>query len=1040
MGLVMHQFKRVPLALGGLFLSGLVASNSAHADSVPQILPFVQNWSSIGLVTASDDWSGVPGIVGYRGDNLTAATGADPRAIFADGTMTPLDVNANQTNSDTFTTGGVTEFHLADPTMALSGSGTADAPFLLISLDTTGKNNVLVAYTLRDLDGSSDDAIQRVALQYRVGSSGNFIDLPGGYVADATDGGIATRVTPVSVTLPADANNQPLIQLRVMTTNAVGNDEWVGIDDIAIDGGGAGSINHSIVPVCPANVSVVAGSQGSAPLSASDVDSVVNGATITTGAVSGITLGILFPAAGEGATASVSLDVSALAVGSYPVTIRFANDDAQSAECALVVTALGITHIYDIQGSGTTSPLTGQSVTTEGVVSKLNNNGFYLQDEVGDGNPATSDGVFVFTSQIPTVQVGDRLRLTANIVEFNTGAAGNPITSVNTLTELTTVSNLAVLGSGTISPVTIPFPESVEGELERYEGMLVRIDSEFTVSQNFFLGRFGQVTLGAGGHLIKPTNAFRPGTPENAALVDANARRRIVLDDSTSLQNPNPIPYIGDDNTLRAGDTVDGLVGVIDYGLATSSADGIADYRLHPAEPVSFVRVNARTTKPESVGGNIRVASFNVLNYFTTIDQNGAQCFPSMTRSDCRGADSVVEFNRQQDKIVAALAAIDADAVGLIEIENNGNVAVDNLVASLNARVGAGTYASVGIPLGGTGSDAIRVAAIYKPAKLMPVGNAVSDNAAIHNRPPLAQTFAAANGEAFTLVVNHFKSKGSCPADAISPDADQGDGQGCWNARRVAQAQALNAFLGALADPDVLVMGDLNAYGMEDPIVELVNAGYVDQLARFVQGTAYSFVFDGEAGYLDHMLASASLSPQVVGAADWHINADEPSVIDYNTEFKPQDLYAASAYRSSDHDPAVIGLSLLKILSGSAGRDVLQGSPGDDRLIGGGGADTITTGTGHDVLVYQSMRDAGDSVVDFTPGLDRLDLTALLSNLGIEPATAFALGHVRVINVSGGVSLQIDADGATGNSAYRPLVKLLGINAASIDPQRDIGL
>jgi len=180
----------------------------------------------------------------------------------------------------------------------------------------------------------------------------------------------------------------------------------------------------------------------------------------------------------------------------------------------------------------------------------------------------------------------------------------------------------------------------------------------------------------------------------------------------------------------------------------------------------------------------------------------------------------------------------------------------------------------------------------------------------------MAQVFSTWNGKRFSVIVNHLKSKSSCPV-AGSPDADRGDGQGCWNATRVAQAQRLVNVLipraqAAAKDPDVLVIGDLNAYGAEDPVNTLTAAGLVNQLERFVRPSAlpYSYVFDGEAGYLDHALTTASLSAQVVGATEWHINTDEPSVIDYNTEFKPQDLYSATAYRSSDHDPVVIQLNL----------------------------------------------------------------------------------------------------------------------------------
>lgn len=704
----------------------------------------------------------------------------------------------------------------------------------------------------------------------------------------------------------------------------------------------------------------------------------------------------------------------------------------------------GAVTVPEIQGSGVTSPLVGQTVTVEGVVTHRINNGFYLQDPAGDGNPATSDGIFVFTSSAPTVSIGDRIRVTARVAEFNSGAAANALTAANPLTELSGVSSITLLDSGhVLAPTVIAFPESVEGDLERYEGMLVHIDTPLVVSQNFFQGRFGQVTLAANSRLVKPTNRYPAGTPEALELADDNARRRILLDDSSSLQNPNPIPYIGLDNTLRAGDTLPGVTGVIDYGLATGSNLGLADYRIHPTRPVEFARANPRPADAPAVGGNLRVASFNVLNYFTTLDQAGASCFPGGTRSDCRGADSALEFSRQQAKIVEAIAVLDADVVGLIEIENNGETAVNHLVAALNTRMGTGTYASVGLPVGGTGGDAIRLAILYKPALLSRVGEAYSDADPVHNRPPLLQTFSMPNGERFSFVVNHFKSKSSCPADG-SPDADMGDGQGCWNATRVAQAWALQAFIaarqGAVEDADVLVMGDLNAYGREAPVLAFFDAGYDDLLRRFQGMNAYSFVFDGEAGYLDHALASAAMVDQISGAATWAINADEPSVIDYNTEFKPQDFYAPTAYRASDHDPVLVGITLVKRIEGSSGRDSLMGTPGDDLITGGAGADQLLGGGGRDVFVYRTMRDAGDRIADFVPGTDRIDLSALLAGLGITQGTAWTGGFVQAVDTAAGASLRIDADGTAGPAVSRALVLLQDVSAGMLDPVRDLGL
>jgi DNA/RNA endonuclease G (NUC1) len=219
-------------------------SITARADTTAQPIPFSQDWSNVGLITVNNDWSNVPGIIGYRGDDLTTATGTDPQTILADGSGTPVNVNANQTNPDTFTSGGVTEFEITNPVVALQGSGTADAPHIVINVTTTGQSSIAVAYNVRDIDGSTDNAVQPVALQYRIGATGNFTNVPAAFIADATTGpSLATLITPVNVVLPAAADNQPLVQLRVITTNAVGNDEWVGIDNINIGGGGTGALS-----------------------------------------------------------------------------------------------------------------------------------------------------------------------------------------------------------------------------------------------------------------------------------------------------------------------------------------------------------------------------------------------------------------------------------------------------------------------------------------------------------------------------------------------------------------------------------------------------------------------------------------------------------------------------------------------------------------------------------------------------------------------------------------------------------------------------
>ena len=680
----------------------------------------------------------------------------------------------------------------------------------------------------------------------------------------------------------------------------------------------------TIVPSCPATLTLAPGSGGTAAISAQDSDGIVNAISLAANTPAGISLSGVTPASSAGGVASASLSIAAsLAAGSYPVTIQFGNDQSQSASCVVAVTIqapAGVTHsIMQIQGNGVTSALVGNRVTTEGVVTHRQNAGFYMQSQTGDGDPSTSDGIFVFTSTAPTVAVGDLVQLTGTVAEFVAGDATRPIT------QLTSVSGLTVRSSGnSVTPLNLSLPLSSVTEWEQYEGMLVRFTQPLIVSQNFFLGRFGQLSL-AGSRLEKATNRYRPGSAEAIALDAANKANVIILDDNLTSQNPNPIPYIGLDNTVRSGDSASNLVGVIDFGLTTSSNPGPSGYKLQPTVAPIFSRDNVRPSAPAEVGGNVKIGSFNVLNFFTTFvngqtadGQTGQGCRlgTSNVASNCRGANNITEFVRQRSKIVAAMKTMDADVFGLMEMQNNGEVAISNLVNELNAQIGSTTYASVPVDPTITGDDAIRVAMIYKPSKVSLVGAAMTDTDAINSRPTLGQVFAMPNGKRFSVVVNHFKSKGSCPTDG-SANTDQGDGQGCWNALRVQQAQRLvGSFIprvqAAASDTDVIALGDFNAYGAEDPIHTMVTAGMVSEVERFARphGTPYSFVFDSESGYLDNTLTTASASTKVTGVSEWRINADEPSVIDYNTEFKAQDLYSVSPYRASDHDPVMIGLNL----------------------------------------------------------------------------------------------------------------------------------
>lgn len=581
-----------------------------------------------------------------------------------------------------------------------------------------------------------------------------------------------------------------------------------------------------------------------------------------------------------------------------------------------------VTPIYEIQGAGDASSLVGQTVTTEGVVTSYQQDGlrgYFIQSLVGDDNPATSDGIYVFdrNNQAGSLQVGDLIRITAEVDEYFN------------LTELKFPSKVEVLSQdNVIEPTVVSMPETTNGEIEQYEGMLIKLEGDLVVAQNYFLGRYGQLTLaskddnGELTRLVKSTDAFATGTPEELALADENARRLIVLDDNSTRQNTDPVAYEHTDGeVVRGGDLVSNLVGVLHYGRISSGS--LSDYILQPTETPVFTKENLRSEAPKVVDGRLKVAAFNVLNYFTTLDNGQDVCGPLQDQS-CRGADSSEEFERQKVKIVKAIAALDADVVGLIEIENNGSgeaSALQDLVDGVNAYLGYARYTAVQPETDTLGNDVIAVALIYDAEKVSLEGAAQTLTTGAFSpdltdglsRQPILQTFRETlTGETFSVMVNHLKSKRP-PSEFLGDGNDDlGDGQGAWNERRTEAAQDLSAWVESLGLERTLIIGDLNAYAQEDPILTLENAGYVNAAAMFDSNT-YSYTFDGAVGSLDYALSSEGVYPYVTGATVWHINTDEAALLDYNTEYKGDvayDYYRDDVFRASDHDPVILGLTL----------------------------------------------------------------------------------------------------------------------------------
>ncbi|MFS1522997.1 ExeM/NucH family extracellular endonuclease [Microbulbifer sp. 2304DJ12-6] len=585
-------------------------------------------------------------------------------------------------------------------------------------------------------------------------------------------------------------------------------------------------------------------------------------------------------------------------------------DERDIAGPVLSVCGEAATLISQVQGPGFASVLQGERHEIEAVVVGDFQDpitglaGFFLQEEDSDqdGLSNTSEGLFIYDNAFGVaVQAGDLVRVGGIVDEFYG------------FTELTQVYGVTICGRGykvTAEGVQLPFG-SIQAQ-EQLEGMLVTFPQTLTVSGHYNLGRYGEVILSK-DRLYIPTHNNAPGAAA-AAQAAANQLNRIVLDDGAAVQNPEVLPYpapgLSADNTLRSGDTLQRLSGVMAYGFGA--------YRVHPVEVPQFTPANGRDKTPILPGqGSLRIASFNLLNYFNGDGIGGG--FPT-----ARGADTPREFQRQRDKIIAAILRMEADIIGLMELENDGydrDSAIQDLIRGLNNASGHQRYQFIDPGLIRLGDDDISVGMIYRSDRVMPLGSAATIQDYpfdAGNRPPLLQPFVElSSGERFVVVANHFKSKGRCPVDDSFND-DQGDGQGCWNTLRTQAAKALVRWIDG--DPTgsgvdrVLVLGDLNSYARENPITALKNAGYTDLLQRYGKGKAYSYVYDGQSGYLDYALANAALAPLVTAAVVWSINADEPRVLDYNTEYKSdlqlESLYSPGPFRASDHDPVIVELAL----------------------------------------------------------------------------------------------------------------------------------
>ncbi|MEQ7512293.1 ExeM/NucH family extracellular endonuclease [Xanthomonas campestris] len=541
--------------------------------------------------------------------------------------------------------------------------------------------------------------------------------------------------------------------------------------------------------------------------------------------------------------------------------------------------------IADVQGEDTRSPFDGRLVEVEGIVTadtRLGLAGLFVQQPGTE--PRRSHGVFVTGAGEAQVAVGDRVRIVGTVREV--GAGGDA--SLTTLQATT----LEVLASN--QPVPVRMLSGPPANWEALEGEHVRL-AAVTLNGSDRLASNGELIAAFGGRLWQPSEVAAAGTPAFAQTEADNARRRVLLDDARNGRTPKAVSYLPAEANLRVGSLLRQVDGIVDQRY-----DG--QYRIQVLAPLTLPALPAPVAP--QVGGDLRIASFNLENFFNGNGRGGG--FPTK-----RGARTHEQFQAQLAKLVATIVPLQADVAALMELENDGNdgdTAVTQLVAALNAAGKDKDWRFVDSG-SGPGDDAIRVGIVYRSTQVTPVGKPATLTGGpfdSHSRVPLAQAFRSRRGATFVVVANHFKSKGC--GTASGADADQHDGQACWNATRTESAKRLHQWL--QSDPTgaktklAVLLGDFNAYAMETPMRSLRASGWQDAFAVVGVKQPYSYVYDGMSGRLDHALLSPAMAKQLRGAAEWHINADAMDDAGYAKRNLP------GPWRSSDHDPVLLGFAL----------------------------------------------------------------------------------------------------------------------------------
>lgn len=519
--------------------------------------------------------------------------------------------------------------------------------------------------------------------------------------------------------------------------------------------------------------------------------------------------------------------------------------------------------------------------------------GFYLQqaDSETDNNPETSEALFVYTNR-SSGSPGERVRVSGRVKEFHG------------LTELVDIDGIDVCGDGAMPdpiPVTLPWPDGRRPE--HLENMRITVNGSPTVIDHYNLARFGELTLAASDQTI-PAEIMAPG-PAAQALFQHQQDNRLVLDDGSGKRNPRPVPWptpeLSASNTVRAGDRVTELSGVLDFRFDA--------WRIQPLSEPRFEHGNPRTGPPARPDtATLRVITLNLGNFFNGDGQGSG--FPAP-----RGAESREQFRQQRARLVTTLTTPDPDIIAATELENDG-YGSDSSIADL-ARALGGHWRYVKTE-GNAGRNAIRSGLLYRSDRVTPAGSPshlTSGAFSKHGRPPLAQVFQPAQSEqALRIIVTHLKSK-ACRG-AKGPNRDQDDGQGCYSHSREQATRTMLDWADSLPRPDTLagtlITGDVNSYARETPLKLMGAAGYINMVGRFhgcdeTRCDQSSYRYRGRSGTLDYSLVSEGLAGRVVSAGIWPVNADEPRALGYKG---PVPVAGDQPWRSSDHDPVITDFAL----------------------------------------------------------------------------------------------------------------------------------